>query len=113
MSGNKRVVTGIALALMIGACGSRDDRDAGEVAPVRRQESPVPLAERDPVAYRGNVGSAMSEVPPSMQQQFQRLLACTIQKGAKSGKPVVVNADLTRALVAKIKSDRNALLGCE
>lgn len=107
----------VCLALALSACGGSDEPDqTGNAAVAMKKERPdVPISmkERDPEAYRGNVGSVMSRVPPEKQEDFKKLMACKVKQAADAGKPVVVDAKYLSDLLAKLEGDPDALLGCE
>jgi len=115
MKMTRTVLAGLLLSLA--ACGGGQPEDAGTnvQAPVRKErpDVPVSLKERDPEAYRGNVGSVMSQVPPEKQEDFKKLMACKVQQGAAAGKPVIVDTAFLTQLLAKLNTDSDALLGCE
>lgn len=103
------------LILTLGACGSSGDMSGKVDEPPKREKADVPVSmkERDPEAYRRNVGSAMADLPEDRRQDFQKLMVCTIKKGTAEGKPVIVDSNLSRSLIEKLRSDPNAMLGCE
>lgn len=107
----------VCLALALSACGGSDDTaqsgNAAVAAAKEKPDIPVSMKDRDPEAYRGNVGSVMSRVPPERQEDFKRLMACRVRQAAAEGKPVVVDAKYLSELLVKLNNDPDALLGCE
>lgn len=107
----------VCLALALSACGGSDGADpasnAAAVTKKERPDVPISMKERDPEAYRGNVGSVMSRVPPEKQEDFKKLMACKVKQAAAAGKPVVVDAKYLSDLLARLNNDPDALLGCE
>lgn len=118
---NKMTAAAVAL-LMLCSCGSNQDADAGgakktDVAAQKTaaapKEAPVPLKDRDPEAYKGNLGSVMASVPEDRRADFQALLTCTMKQNAKRGRPAVLNAKIASDVLLKVMKDNRALEGCE
>ena len=106
----------VALALGLSACGGSDEAVPANVqtaAKKERPDVPIPMKERDPEAYRGNVGSVMSMVPPEKQEEFKKLMSCKVRQAAAAGKPVIVNTAFLAGLLRDLKTNPDALLGCE
>jgi hypothetical protein len=105
-----------ALVLGLSACGPTGDEGRAEtnaVAKKQRPDVPVSMKERDPEAYRRNVGSVMAEVPAEKQEDFKKLMACKVRQAAAAGKPVVVNTVFLAGLLKDLNTNPDALLGCE
>jgi hypothetical protein len=114
MKMTRTVLAGLLLSLA--ACGGQaDETQAAAEAPAKKErpDVPVSLKERDPEAYRGNVGSVMSQVPPEKQEDFKKLMACKVKQAAAAGRPVVVDTAFSAQLLLKLNTDPDALLGCE
>lgn len=103
-------VTTAALAIALAACGGKPPEEAPKTAPVEKVKT---LEERDPQAYKDNIGSAMNEVPEAYRAEFSRALSCTLSTGGDDGKRGVLTAALVREVTAKIKAGQTADTICQ
>ena len=104
------------LALTAGACGRTPDgrtQDGSATAPVRKAGRPETLAQRDPQAYRDNVGSAMAEAPESLRGDLRQAIGCTLQQAQAAGAPRALDAGLIRDIVARLKGGSSAAQICQ
>jgi predicted small lipoprotein YifL len=109
-------VAAAAALIALSACGEGSPAEqqgpAAKVAAKPKDDAPVSLKDRDPVAYRSNLGSVMAQVTPSQQNDFQTLMACTVKKAADKGEPAVVSAAMASELLHKVQTDPHALDAC-
>lgn len=100
-------LAGLAALAALSACGSGTEPTADANASYVVAKS-KPLSERDPVAYKNNVESAMQEIPQAMRPDFQKLLTCTIKKEAAAKQSTPLTAQKVRDLTAQLKADPTA-----
>lgn len=106
----RRMIAAVAALSIISACGQAEEEQPTEATV--SEPAPVPLAIRDPEAYKGNIGSAMNEIPESMRGELQRLLACKIQKDVQQGGQKPLNAEMIRTLTAELEANPQAAVDC-
>jgi hypothetical protein len=92
--------TATMLALALAACGGKAE-DPPKPAPVEKTKS---LQERDPQAYKDNVGSAMKEVPEASRQDIPRAISCVVSRPDATGRKPVLSAALVREITDKLKN---------
>lgn len=92
--------TATMFALALTACGDKAEQ-APKPAPVEKTTS---LQDRDPQAYKDNVGSAMAEVPEASRQDIPRAIGCIVSRPDASGRKPVLSAALVREVTEKLKN---------